>query len=276
LSPADKVTTAVSEIAAAGAWNRRVALIRKIPEEFGKAQHQAIYAAVAETVYVPNLTPDFAYIHWRDEYELPAVQDAYEKARVLTRDFTDVGLKALTLTIQAEPVTLRIFRLLLGFTSQEFAASTAITAETLTANPLAASTVKAMENGGACKSRSVAEVAAAVVDQAMRGVLFTGGTEEVRSKLDKPDTVGRWKTVMKYATEGVPFPVFLHQRHYGGAFRQLLDATSGKRGDLLEQAVEDLFTENGILFVLTTTIGEAPNGEVCCREVAPRGLRCRT
>jgi hypothetical protein len=43
----------------------------------------------------------------------------------------------------------------------------------------------------------------------------------------------------------------LHQRHYGGAFRQLLDATSSKRGDLLEQAVEDLFTENGLNFMRT-------------------------
>ena len=253
------MAAAVNEITSATTWNRRVTLIRKIPEEFGKAQHQSIYAAVADAVYVPNLTPDFAYIHWRDEYELPKVQAAYERACVLTNEFTDVGLDALARMIQAEPITLRIFRLLLGFTAQEFAASTAITGERLNAKPLAASTVKTMENGGACKSQSVAEVAAAVIDQAMRGVLFTGGVGEVRSKLDKPDTVSGWDTVRKYATDGVPFPVFLHQRHYGGAFRQLLDATSGKRGDLLEQAVEDLFTAGGIRFVRT---GPSTQGKI--------------
>lgn len=54
-----------------------------------------------------------------------------------------------------------------------------------------------------------------------------------------------------YASGGVPFPVFLHQRHYGGAFRQLLDATSTQRGDLLEDAVEQLFDEHRIQAVRT-------------------------
>jgi len=31
--------------------------------------------------------------------------------------------------------------------------------------------------------------------------------------------------------------MFLHQRLYGGAFRQILDATSTKRGDLIEEEV---------------------------------------
>src|SRR5205823_6360540 len=43
----------------------------------------------------------------------------------------------------------------------------------------------------------------------------------------------------------------LHQRHYGGAFQQLLDATSGRRGGLLEDAVSELFTERKIRFVRT-------------------------
>ena len=74
---------------------------------------------------------------------------------------------------------------------------------------------------------------------------------EVRSKIQKPDTAEGWSTVRKYARHGVPFPIFLHQRFCGGAFRQLLDATSSKRGNLLEDAVEKLFTANGIHFVRT-------------------------
>jgi hypothetical protein len=81
--------------------------------------------------------------------------------------------------------------------------------------------------------------------------LFTGPGGEVRSKLEKPDTANGWKTVRQYANDGVPLAVFLHQRHYGGAFRQLLDATSSKRGDLLEEAVEQLFTAAEIQFIRT-------------------------
>ncbi len=73
----------------------------------------------------------------------------------------------------------------------------------------------------------------------------------MRTKIDKPDTVSGWETIRKYSIENVPFPVFLHQRHYGGAFRQLLDATSGRRGNILEQAVEELFKSKGIRFVRT-------------------------
>jgi hypothetical protein len=94
--------------------------------------------------------------------------------------------------------------------------------------------VKSKESGGA--SENSAKVAAFVIDLAMRGVLFAKRTGEVRSKITKPDTADGWNTVRKYAKNNVPFPVFLHQRHYGGAFRQVLDATSGKRGDLLEQS----------------------------------------
>jgi len=59
-----------AEVAAANDWNVRVALIRRIPEVFGNALHRDVYARIAEWVYVPNLAPDFAYVHWRDEYEL--------------------------------------------------------------------------------------------------------------------------------------------------------------------------------------------------------------
>lgn len=251
MSSDDEITAAVSEISSAETWNKRVTLIRKIPEEFGKAQHQEIYAAIAEATYVSQLAPDFAYIHWRDEYELPKIEHAYNRAHALTRAFVDVGVASLASTISAEPVTVRIFRLLLGFTTQEFAASTAITAAQLDGKPLSNGALKAMENGRPATPKA-AMIAAAVVDQAMRGELFAKRDDgDIRSKISKPDTADGWLTVQNYAAKNVPFPVFLHQRHYGGAFRQLLDATSSKRGDILEDVVEEMFAANGILFVRT-------------------------
>jgi hypothetical protein len=91
-----------------------------------------------------------------------------------------------------------------------------------------------------------------VVDEGMRRELFgEAPTGAVQLKIHKPDTLEGWITVQRYAAEGVPLPVFLHQRHYGGAFRQLLDATSTQRGDILEDAVEDLFQEHDIKFIRT-------------------------
>jgi hypothetical protein len=45
--------------------------------------------------------------------------------------------------------------------------------------------------------------------------------------------------------------MFLHQRAYGGSFRQLLDATSTRRGDVLEDEVSNLFRNAGVPFIRT-------------------------
>ena len=86
-----------------------------------------------------------------------------------------------------------------------------------------------------------------IMDRSLFGEALTG----LRLKQDKPDTEKGWDTIRAFAAGGVPLSVFLHQRHYGGAFRQILDATSGRRGDQLEDAVETIFSEAGISFLRT-------------------------
>lgn len=241
----------VTEIGAADDWNDRVNLVRLIPERFGTAQHSRIYAEVARRVYVPKLAPDFAYIHWRPEYELSAIQDAYEAATRLTDNFRDVEESSLFAAVLQEPVTLRIFRLPLGLTTQELAAATEIPALDLGLAPATISKVKDMENGGSVDP-GTATLCAAVIARAMEKRLFPNPrVSGVTPKIDKPDTVEGWSTVRRYAQQGVPLPVFLHQRHYGGAFRQLLDATSVRRGDVLEVALEELFQREEVPYVRT-------------------------
>jgi len=240
----------VEAVAAAASWDARIALVRRVPETFGQAQHAAVYAAIAKKVYVPNLAPDFAYVHWREEYELAPLDDACRKAVELTKGFFTVEVADLRRTLHEEPTTLRIFRLLLGLTVQEFAAASKIAEARGAGKGVTAPKVKDIEAGGASKE-AVALCCATVVDGMMRGTLFGKPSGEVRSKIEKPDTMKGWETVQQYADEGVPLAVFLHQRHYGGAFRQLLDSTSTMRGDILEDAVEELFRSKGILYVRT-------------------------
>src|SRR5205085_11032206 len=89
------------------------------------------------------------------------------------------------------------------------------------------------------------------VHRIMTGELFNEPVGALRRKLAKPDTAAGWSSVQAYARDGVPFAMFLHQRHYGGAFRQLLDATSTERGNLIEDAVEELLEAHGIRFIRT-------------------------
>jgi hypothetical protein len=232
------------QVAIAPSWDARVALIRKVPESFGKAQHQAVYAAIAERVYVPAVTADFGYVHWRPDYELAPLEAAYADAASATRGFQDVSLAHLERVITSHPATLQVFRLLLGLTSAEFAEACSVVAGTA---PFTKTAVRSVE-AGLRPSGNVAAICAAVIGQMMRGHLFPpppGGTS-LRSKIDKPDTAAGWDSVRQYAADGVPLSMFLHQRAYGGAFRQLLDATSTQRGNVLETPVEELLKVEGI------------------------------
>jgi hypothetical protein len=247
----DQATT-VAQVASASDWNTRVALIRKVPEDFGDSLRPGVYAEIAKRVYVPSLAPDFAYVSWPERYELAAVELAYKHAHELTRGFENVDLENLQQSLLKQPIALRIYRLLLGLTTSEFAEATKFAAQRhpeLVA--VGKSKVSALETGRPCDAVT-ARSCAVTIDEAMNGLLFgEPPTQEVRAKIEKPDTREGWTTVRGYAKGGVPLAVFLHQRYYGGAFRQLLDATSSRRGDVLEDAVEEAFQGNGILFVRT-------------------------
>lgn len=240
-------------------WNARVAIIRRVPEEFGLAQHQTVYARIAEQVYVPHLKPDFAYIHWRPDYELPAVERAYEAAHVGTRGFAAVSRPDLVTVIRERPLSLQAFRLLLGLTQAEFGEASAVAAEEQGLTVVSKGRVGSIE-AGSVPSVPEAESCAAVIDLMMNGGLFPAQAgETLRRKLDKPDTAEGWESVRRYAEQGVPLAVLLHQRAYGGAFRQLLDATSTMRGDLLEDPVGELFAAAGVPHLRT---GSHNQGEI--------------
>lgn len=252
---AKPVLPIAEQVANAPSWDARVALVRKVPESFGKAQHQAVYAAIAERVYVPAVTADFGYIHWKPGYELAPLEAVYTDAVNETRGFHDVSPADLERVITSHPATLQAFRLLLGLTSAEFAEACSAVAGTA---PFTRTAVRSVE-AGIKPSGSIAAICAAVIDQMMSGHLFPPppGGPSLRSKIDKPDTAGGWDSVRHYAANGVPLSMFLHQRAYGGAFRQLLDATSTQRGDVLETPVEELFKAGGIPYLRTGSHNQA-------------------
>lgn len=126
-----------------------------------------------------------------------------------------------------------------------------------------------MEKRGTAVTAKQARVVAATLVQVMDGSLFGEPGGDLRRKQEKLDTEQGWASVQQLAARGVPYSDFLHQRHYGGAFRQVLDATSSRRGDLLEAAVEQLFLDNGVPFLRT---GSHNQGDIAARyeiRVAP-------
>jgi hypothetical protein len=212
-------------------------------------------------VYVPHLAPYFAYIHESPFYDQEYFQEVYAATHTATRGFGQVDEDTLADVIRGDPRSLLVFRTIMGLTREEFAHTTALAGLPAGFPPLSAGKVDAMERKGTATSREQARVAAHALTLIIDGSLFGDPGKGLKSKQDKPDTWAGWGSVQAFATDGVPFSVFLHQRHYGGAFRQVLDATSSRRGDLIEDAVEALFKEHGIPYLRTGSHDQAEIAE---------------
>ncbi len=246
------VAETVDKIVGAITWDQRIAQIRLVAQNHGTGDHARIFAEVARAAYVPHLAPDFAYINEAPFYEREYFQEVYAAAAGLTSNFTAVSLTELASVVAADPRTLLVFRTIVGLTKEEFAHSSALVAEPLGLPKLSAGKVDAMERKGTAVTADQARVVAQTLTQILDGSLFGDPPgQRLRRKQVKLDTAHGWASVRPLADEGVPYADFLHQRHYGGAFRQVLDATSSRRGDILEDAVEALFAANGVRFIRT-------------------------
>jgi hypothetical protein len=264
-----KIQDTITKIAEANSWDQRIAQIRLIPQNHGTNEHPSIYAEVARLLYVPHLAADFAYIHKDPFYGRTYFEQVYAAADKATAGFTKVTEAELTSVLVSNPRTLLIFRTIMGLTKGEFAHATIMAGEPIGLSPLSPNKVDAMERNGTATTNEQATVAAKTLSRIIDGSLFGVPMGGLVSKQAKPDTEDGWPSVRLFASHGVPFSLFLHQRHYGGAFRQVLDATSTRRGDLIEDAVEALFRENGVLYLRT---GSHNQSEIAARfevRVAP-------
>jgi hypothetical protein len=251
----------VQYILDAQSWDERVARIRLVPGRHGTDEHAGIYARVAQKAYVPHLGADFAYVHPAKFYDLPHFQHSYEAAAEGTAVFTRTSVDELTDVLRVTPHALLALRTITGLGRNEFAAVTALVAGPLGSSPLSSAKVDSVERSGSSMSEAQARVAAEALAQVMDGTLFGEPPGDLRTKQDKPDTAEGWASVQRFAVEQVPYSTFLHQRHYGGAFRQVLDATSERRGNLIEDAVEALFVEHDVPFIRTGSHNQADIAE---------------
>lgn len=261
------VEETVSSICSATTFDQRIAEIRKVPGRHGTDDWPGIYAQVGRDLYVPHLTPDFAYVHDMDFYGPAQFQASYAAASAATSGFTLTDAATIEACLLTKPISLLTFRVILGLTRDEFAHATKLVDP---ASGVSASTVDSAERKGTALKGSRAALISATIVRIMDGSLFGESSGDLRTKQKiKPDTTAGWSSVSDFAHDGVPYATFLHQRHYGGAFRQLLDATSTRRGNIIEDAVENLFLQNQIPYIRT---GSHNQGDIATRfelEVRP-------
>ena len=247
----------VRRIVEASDWNQRVAQIRLVPQHHGTGEHARIFAEVARVLYLPHLAPDFAYIHEAPFYGQHHFFEVYRAAYHATEGFTKVTEDNLAETICRDPKTLLVFRTILGLTREEFAHSTVLAAKPGDLPALSPAKIDSMERHCSATDEAQARSAARTVLLIMNHSLFGDPPAGLRSKQSKADTENGWASVREFAANRVPFAAYLHQRHFGGSFRQVLDATSTQRGNLIEDAVDCLFTKQRIPFLRTGSNNQA-------------------
>ncbi|QUR66497.1 hypothetical protein [Mycobacterium spongiae] len=254
----------VAAVIDANTWDRRVNAIRLIPEQHGKTDQPTVYADIARQLYVPNLAPDFAFVHDAPFYDEEHFDTVYAAAESATEGFTRIGVDDLAELFESNPQTLLVFRTITGLLKNEFALTTTMVVEQLGDGSAAITpnTIDAAEKKGRRLTNEQSAVLARTIDLLMRKQLFADPPLGLHSKQDKFDTRDSWDSVRHLATNGVPYRWFLHQRHYGGAFGQVTNATSGKKGDSLEDEVEALFKSVGVPYIRT---GSHNQGEIVAR-----------
>ena len=256
-----RIEETVRTIIDAADWNHRVEAVRRIPERHGKQEQQAVYSAVADKLYRPHLSANFAFVPRREHYELETFSRAYERVAEATDRFRKVDFAELAVLLEEHPETLVVFRTIVGYTPKELAVATREVGKGKGARGVGEARIKSIERGGRVGEGS-AKILAGTIDRLVSRQMWGAAPDGLRTKLDKVDTADGWESVRRLAAEGVPYDVFLHQRHMGGAFRQLLDAASEERGEMLEIAVRTLFEEHGVPFLQT---GSHDQGEIAER-----------
>lgn len=206
---AEGLTQVLKRIEEAETWDDRVEEIRRIPDQFGVAQHQKAYAAVAETVYAPHLAANFAHVLWTKKYELPYFEAAYREADRLTVGFTKVAPENLAAVLQQAPSALLAFRTIIGYRQIELAVAATEVARDIGANGISQGRINAIE-GGTAPSDDDARTCGETLHRLISGHMWDAPTKGLRTKLEKPDTSEGWASVQRFAKERVqvcPTPV---------------------------------------------------------------------
>lgn len=250
-----------------GPWSDRIKAVRSVPNEFAGKDHADVYAKVAKTFYVPKLGPHFHIVPWPETYaDRPAFFEAYEAAKQGTKGFAQTDPKSIAAVIKASPRSLRIFRLIMGYTTRELADTSA----------LSQTAISRLEKGGEVADRLKPDIEklAKIISDVVGGKGPYSVSNDLKEKGfkgkgDKPDTADGWDTVRRFAAKGVPYSELLYQRFYGGAFRQVQDAGGSRKGDILEDATEEIFKKHGVPYVRTVRGTESKAGKRFGIQVRP-------
>ncbi|MCF7997143.1 MAG: hypothetical protein K9L32_09415 [Chromatiaceae bacterium] len=196
--------------------------------------------------------------------EFAIFDTGYEALKRATRNFNQVTPETILPAVYETPITLIVLRCILGFTPPEWAyfasqhtgieigqgAARSIDRK-IRMNPAA----PLRQTGGVTNTRISALVEAAC------HILASGAPQvpgDCLHRIDKPDTAVGLDSVRSFAELGAPYSSLLYERFLGRPFAGHRDSISELIGNIVENAIEEVLSREGISFRKTKRAERLP------------------
>ena len=210
--------------------------------------------------------------------EFSVFDDGYEALKRATANFSELSPDVILSVVYDKPITLIVLRCMLGFTPPEWAyfASqqtgvqvTQGAARTLDRKIRMNPQARLRRNGEVTNERVCALVEAACT------ALLTGAphvADDRLHRLNKPDTAAGLISIRSFADLGAPYSVLLYERFLGRPFAGHRDSISEIVGNVVENAIEDVLSLNGISFRKTRRAERLPGFDQAPDFVVPNEI----
>ena len=196
--------------------------------------------------------------------DYPTFEKGYQALKRRTDAFTAVTPEKVLAAVREVPISLTVFRCILGFSPPEWAYVTTETTGVEVDQGAARSIDRKIrleplapmkEGNGITETRIRAMIEAGV------RLVAEGGRRappSVVHRLDKADTAEGLKSLQSIADLGAPYPVLLYERFLGRPFATHRDSVSELVGEVVEVAVKNILTGAKVSFRETKRAERVP------------------
>lgn len=204
--------------------------------------------------------------------------EAFDRLVARTRRFSDLSPENVWNAFKDDPLVLVVVRTILGFTPSELAYMTAQRGATWVSQGRARTLDRkvrqpsvVLTDGDAAIAREMLFTAVQVLLQPRKDV-----STSVVHRLDKVDTRDGIDSLRYVAGgSGVPYPMLLYERFLGRPSASHRDAVSELVGDVMESAIEDVLTREGVTYRKTKRAERIPDFDQAPDFIVPDELRPR-
>lgn len=185
--------------------------------------------------------------------EYPVFEKGYEALKQATSGFKNLDPDLVVTVVREFPISLIVLRAMVGFTPPEWAYIATQRTDISVTQGAARSLdrkIRLNPSNSLTTTGKTAERLKALVEIACQ--LLSDGAPQVDAdklhRLDKADTKSGLAGVRALAAVGVPYAMILYERFLGRPFAGHRDSVSELIGDVLETAIEEVLSREGISF----------------------------